>query len=90
VLVVGSANRDERAFPNADAYDLRRDTTASLSFGQGAHFCLGAALARLEGRVVLEELWRRFPDYAVDPRGIRRVHSVSVRGFAALPLELQP
>ena len=90
LLLIGSANRDERAFPNADAYDLRRDTTASLSFGQGAHFCLGAALARLEGRVVLEEFWRRFPDYQVDPRGCARVHSVSVRGFAALPLELAP
>ena len=90
MLLIGSANRDERAFPNADAYDLRRDTTASLSFGQGAHFCLGAALARLEGRVVLEEFWRRFPDYQVDPGGCARVHSVSVRGFAALPLELAP
>jgi hypothetical protein len=90
LLVIGSANRDERAFPNADAYDLRRDTTASLSFGQGAHFCLGAALARLEGRVVLEEFWRRFPRYEVDPSGCTRVHSVSVRGFATLPLELRP
>ena len=89
MLLLGSANRDERAFPNADAYDLRRDTNASVSFGQGAHFCLGAALARLEGRVVLEEFWRRFPDYEVDPRGSARVHSVSVRGFAALPLELR-
>ena len=71
MLLLGSANRDERAFPNADAYDLRRDTNASVSFGQGAHFCLGAALARLEGRVVLEEFWRRFPDYEVDPRGMR-------------------
>jgi cytochrome P450 len=90
MLLLGSANRDERAFPNADAYDLRRDTNASVSFGQGAHFCLGAALARLEGRVVLEEFWKRFPGYRVEPRGIARVHSVSVRGFAALPLELQP
>jgi hypothetical protein len=88
LLVIGSANRDERAFPNADAYDLRRDTTASLSFGQGAHFCLGAALARIEGRVVLEEFWRRFPRYEVEPSGCTRVHSVSVRGFATLPLEL--
>ena len=89
LLLIGSANRDERVFPRADAYDLRRDTNASLSFGQGAHFCLGAALARLEGRVVLEEFWRRFPRYEVDPTGIVRVHSVSVRGFAALPLELR-
>jgi cytochrome P450 len=76
-------------FARADAYDLRRDTNASLAFGQGAHFCLGAALARLEGRVVLEEFWRRFAGYEVDPSGITRVHSVSVRGFAALPLELR-
>jgi hypothetical protein len=88
LLLIGSANRDERAFPNADTYDLRRDTTASLSFGQGAHFCLGASLARLEGRVVLDEFWRRFPDFSIDPSGSTRVHSVSVRGFATLPLEL--
>jgi cytochrome P450 len=89
LLLIGSANRDERVFPRADAYDLRRDTNASLAFGQGAHFCLGAAHARLEGRVVLEEFWRRFAGYEVDPSGITRVHSVSVRGFAALPLELR-
>ena len=89
LLLLGSANRDERAFPHADAYDLRRDTTASLSFGQGAHFCLGASLARLEGRVVLDEFWRRFADYQVEPAGSTRVHSVSVRGFATLPLELR-
>ncbi len=88
LLLIGSANRDERAFPHADAYDLLRDTTASMSFGQGAHFCLGASLARLEGRVVLDEFWRRFPDYQIDPSGCARVHSVSVRGFAALPLVL--
>lgn len=88
VLLVGSANRDERAFPDADRYDLLRDTSASLSFGQGVHFCLGASLARLEGRVALEEFWRRFPDYEVDPAGIARVHSVNVRGFASLPISL--
>ncbi len=88
LLLLGSANRDERAFPNPDAYDLRRDTTASLSFGQGAHFCLGASLARLEARIVLVEFWRRFADYQIDPAGCTRVHSASVRGFATLALEL--
>ncbi len=86
VLLVGSANRDERAFVDPDRYDLRRDTNAMLSFGQGTHFCLGAALARLEARVALEEVWRRFRDYEIDPSGIVRVHSVNVRGFAALPI----
>ncbi len=88
LLLVGSANRDERVFERADAYDLERDTSQSLAFGQGVHFCLGAALARLEGRVVLEEWWRRFPDYEIEPEGAVRVHSVNVRGFAALPVKV--
>jgi hypothetical protein len=89
LVLIGSANRDERAFPRADAYDVERDTSSMLSFGHGAHFCLGAALARLEARTVLEEFWKRFPDYEVEPDGCARIHSVSVRGFAALPLELR-
>ena len=86
VLLVGSANRDERVFADPERYDLARDTSASLAFGQGVHFCLGASLARLEGRVALEELWKRIPDYEIDPAGLVRVHSVNVRGFAALPM----
>jgi cytochrome P450 len=86
VLLIGSANRDERVFPDPDRFDLLRDTRYSLSFGQGTHFCLGASLARLEGRVALEELWKRIPDYEIEPQGLVRVHSVNVRGFAALPL----
>ena len=90
VLLVGSANRDERAFPDPDRYDVERNTSKSLSFGQGTHFCLGAALARLEGRVALEELWRRFPAWEAQQQGAVRVHSVNVRGFAALPMRLAP
>ena len=86
VLLVGSASRDPRAFPEPDRFDLRRDTRKSLHFGQGTHFCLGAALARLEGRVALEEVLRRIPDFEVDEAGARRVHSVNVRGFARLPI----
>ena len=88
VLLVGSGNRDERVFPDADRYDLMRDTSASLSFGQGVHFCLGASLARLEGRVALEEVLKRIPQYEIDPAGLVRVHSVNVRGFSAMPLSL--
>ena len=87
VLLVGSANRDERVFEDPDRFDILRDTGASVSFGRGNHFCLGAALARLEGRVALEEVQRHFPDFEVDPSGIERVHSVNVRGFAALPIK---
>ncbi len=90
VLLVGSANRDERVFPDPDRFDVLRDTSAMLSFGQGTHFCLGAALARLEARVALEEVQRRFPDYVVEPAGIARVHSVNVRGYAALPVSFTP
>jgi cytochrome P450 len=90
VLLVGSANRDERVFSDPDRYDVLRDTSAMLSFGQGTHFCLGAALARLEARVALEEVQRRFPDFEVEPTGMARVHSVNVRGFAALPIAFTP
>jgi cytochrome P450 len=86
VLLVGSANRDERVFPDPDRFDVARDTAAMLSFGQGTHFCLGAALARLEARVALEEVQARLPDYEIDPAGLVRVHSVNVRGFAAMPI----
>jgi cytochrome P450 len=88
LLLVGSANRDEWVFERAEEYDLGRDTSQSLSFGRGVHFCLGAALARLEGRVVLEEWWKRFPDYEIEPAGAVRVHSINVRGFAALPVKV--
>jgi cytochrome P450 len=89
-LLIGAANRDERVFPEPDRYDIDRSTTDSLAFGQGTHFCLGASLARLEARVALEEIQRRLPDFAVQARGLERVHSANVRGFAALPIEFTP
>jgi cytochrome P450 len=90
LLLIGSANRDERVFAEPDRFDLHRDTSESLAFGKGIHFCLGAALARLEGRVSLEELMRRLPDFRVDASGCRRVHSTNVRGFSALPITFTP
>jgi hypothetical protein len=86
LMLIGSANRDERVFENSDAFDVMRNTTAMLSFGNGTHFCLGASLARLEGRVALEEIHSRLPDYEIEEKGLERVHSSNVRGFAALPL----
>ena len=85
LLLVGSANRDETVFPDPDRYDLDRDTSKLVSFGSGRHFCMGAPLARLEARVALGELVDRVSDYDVDPDGIERVHSINVRGLAALP-----
>jgi len=87
LLLVGSANRDEEVWERPNAYDIERDTSASLSFGQGTHFCLGASLARLEARVSLEEILARLPDYTIDTDGLVRVHSTNVRGFAVVPLE---
>ena len=72
-----------------DRYLVGRDTSASLRFGVGRHFCLGASLARLEARVCLEELVARVKDWSIDPDGIERVHSVNVRGFAALPTTVE-
>lgn len=85
LLLLGSANRDESVFPDPDRYDLDRDTSRLISFGGGRHFCMGAPLARLEARVGLTELVKRVATYDIDPGGIERVHSINVRGLAALP-----
>ncbi|WP_211245865.1 cytochrome P450 [Actinomadura oligospora] len=86
LLLVGSANRDPRAFERADEYDLDRDTSPLVSFGGGRHFCLGANLARLEARIGLTELVQRVTSFEVDEASARRVHSINVRGFASLPV----
>ena len=85
LLLVGSANRDGTVFPDPDRYDLDRDTSKLVSFGNGRHFCMGAPMARLEARIALGELVDRVSGYDVDPGGIERVHSINVRGLAALP-----
>jgi len=88
LLLIGSANRDERVFSRPDVYDLDRDASELqqlVSFGFGRHFCLGASLARLEARVCLEELVAAFSSYDIDDSRAERVHSVNVRGFGSLP-----
>lgn len=90
LLLPGSAHRDERAFENPDDYLIGRDIGAKLqSFGSGAHFCLGAHLARMEARVALEELFKRIRGYEVDEANSVRVHSSNVRGFAHLPITVK-
>jgi cytochrome P450 len=86
LLLVGAANRDERVFAEPDRFDILRDTGQHLAFGKGAHFCLGASLARLETRVALEAVQARLPDFELDAAGLVRVHSPNVRGFAAMPI----
>jgi cytochrome P450 len=91
LLVPGAAHRDERVFDDPDEYRIGRDIGSKLlSFGSGAHFCLGAHLARMEARVALTELFARIDGYEVDAAGAVRVHSSNVRGFASLPIEVKP
>jgi cytochrome P450 len=90
VLLLGSANRDSAVFRDPDAFDIDRDTSQLVSFGAGRHYCLGANLARLEARVVLEELLGRVLDIEIDGERAERVHSINVRGFAHLPAMVQP
>lgn len=90
LLVPGSAHRDERVFEAPDEFWIGRDIGSKLlSFGSGAHFCLGAHLARMEARVALTELFARIRGYDLDESGAVRVHSSSVRGFAHLPITVK-
>ncbi|AOS91848.1 cytochrome P450 [Mycobacterium intracellulare] len=86
LLLNGSANRDPRRFADPDRYDIHRQAGGHLSFGQGLHFCLGSALARMEARVAFEEVLKRWPDWEVDYANAERAHTASVRGWARLPV----
>jgi cytochrome P450 len=90
LLLPGSAHRDERVFSNPDDYLIGREIGSKLmSFGSGAHFCLGAHLARMEARVALTELFKRIRGFEVDEANAVRVHSSNVRGFAHLPMTVE-
>jgi len=86
VLLNGSANRDDRQYPDGDAFDIHRNFGHHLSFGYGIHFCLGAALARLEGRVALDEVLNRFPTWEVDWDNAKQARTSTVRGWESLPV----
>jgi cytochrome P450 len=90
LLCYQSANRDEAAFgPTAGCLDVGRDPNPHLSFGYAEHYCLGAGLARLEGRVLFEEVLARWPDYELAGE-IERLPSRLARGVAHLPVLLEP
>ena len=90
LLLPGSAHRDERVFDNPDDFVIGRESGSNLlSFGSGAHFCLGAHLARMEARIALAELFKRIRGFEVDEANAVRVHSSSVRGFAHLPMTVE-
>jgi cytochrome P450 len=88
LLLLGSANRDERAFTDPDVLDVDRTGPHHVGFGHGIHVCLGAALARLEMRVSLEEFLTRHPAYEIDEHDLGRVHSGNVRGYSRMPMSL--
>ena len=85
LLLVGAANRDERRYEDPDRFDIHRDQGQHLTFGFGLHFCLGAALARLEGRVALDEVLNRFPDWELDLDNARLAPTSTVRGWDSMP-----
>ena len=85
-MLIGSANRDEGRFgANADDLDITRTPRQHLTFGVGAHYCLGNALARIEGRIALEEILKRFPDWEVDLDNAVFSSSSAVRGWDSMP-----
>jgi len=86
IFLVGSANRDDRRHPDGDSFDIHREIGRTLTFGNGIHLCLGAALARLEGRIVLEEFVSRFRDWDVDLEGAHLSPTSTVRGWETLPV----
>jgi cytochrome P450 len=90
LLLNGSANRDEREFAHADRFDVMRKDVHHLSFGHGLHFCLGASLARLEGRVALEEILARWTEWEIDHEKAEMARTSTVRGWKRLPARIPP
>jgi cytochrome P450 len=81
LLITGSAGRDEREYPDADRFDIHRDVRKHVTFGYGIHFCLGASLARTEGRIALEAVLERYPEWSIDRSKVVRQHTSTVRGY---------
>jgi cytochrome P450 len=89
-LCVISANRDADKFEHPEVFDIRRGSREHMAFGYGVHACIGAALARLETRVVFEEILRHLPDYEIEAGSLRRAHNPNVRGFTHVPAHFPP
>jgi cytochrome P450 len=86
LLLVGAANRDHRRYPpDGDVFDINRELRSHMTFGAGTHFCLGNALARLEGRIALEEILKRFPTWEVDWPNAAPSQTTAVRGWESMP-----
>ncbi|AEV74455.1 cytochrome P450 [Mycolicibacterium rhodesiae NBB3] len=86
LLLVGASNRDHRRFPpDGDVFDIDREQHSHLTFGAGTHFCMGNALARMEGRIALEEIFKRFPTWEVDWPNAHPSQTTAVRGWESMP-----
>jgi len=90
LLITGAATRDPRAFDRPDDFDIGRPPSLSIGFGHGVHSCLGAALARAESRIAIEELAARWPRLEVDGAGLRRVQMANVAGYSNVPVRPEP
>ncbi|MDV3127871.1 cytochrome P450 [Mycobacterium sp. 21AC1] len=90
LLMLGAANRDHRQFPpDGDVFNIHRRSPQHLGFGRGAHYCLGSALARLEGRIALEEILKRFPEWDVELDKAALTSTSAVRGWESMPAVLR-
>jgi cytochrome P450 len=85
LMLAGSANRDDRQYPDGDVFDIHRDIRQHITFGVGTHYCLGSALARLEGRIAIEEILKRFPEWDVDMTRATLSPTSTVRGWQSMP-----
>ena len=88
LLITGAANRDERAYPDPDRFDVERPLKLNVGFGHGIHTCLGAALARLESRLAFDEIANRWPSFEVDEARCRRVNMSNVAGYSSVPVHV--
>jgi cytochrome P450 len=89
VCILAAANRDDRRFPDGERFDVHRKASGHFTFSFGLHFCLGAALARLQGRVALEEVLKRFPEWTVDEANANLIASSTTRGYESLPVYVE-
>jgi len=88
LLVTGAATRDPRMFDRPDDFDIDRPSSVAIGFGHGVHSCLGAALARMESRIAIEEFLERWPRFDVDEAGLRRVQMSNVAGYQNVPVRV--
>jgi cytochrome P450 len=88
LFLVGGANRDPRKYDDPERFDIHRNLGGHLSFGYGPHFCLGASLARMEGRIALDEMLKRFPEWDIDAANAKLAPTSTVRGWETLPITL--